>query len=96
MQAISFNTGRQYGADGQIVVAYVVSKTVDEFGLDDITARFVDLTRMVSGEIPFLTSFNPTAIMQAYDHGVYRNVFISDAEEAQAVEAAQYVGSHYF
>lgn len=88
MKAIKFNTGRQYTPEGQVVVAYQVGEPEkgDIFGCDWLTVRFIDLSRMVSGEIVVL-GLTEKDVMTSYDGGHYRSVFISDQEKAQALAA---------
>lgn len=88
MKAIKFNTGRQYTAEGQTIVAYQVGEPAkDEIsGLDILTVRFLDLSRMVSGEIT-VTELTEKAVMEIYDLSIYRNVWINDQEKAQALAA---------
>jgi hypothetical protein len=89
MKAIKFNTGRTYTPEGQIVIAYQVGEPDhdEEFGMTFLTVRFIDLSRMVSGEVG-VTELSERAVMHMYDHGSYKGVYISDEEKAQAIAAA--------
>ncbi|MBN9552925.1 MAG: hypothetical protein J0H31_29755 [Alphaproteobacteria bacterium] len=65
---LTFNTGRLYQSDGQIIRAV--------FDEQARVVRFNDFSRMVSGEFPY-QRYNNTefdlarAVMVAYDHGIY-------------------------
>lgn len=85
MKAIKFNTGRQYTPQGQLVVAYQVGEPEkgDIFGCEWLTVRFIDVSRMVSGEIAVL-GLTENHVMAAYDGGHYESVWIDSAEKAQA------------
>lgn len=89
MKAIRFNTNRQYTPEGQIVVAYTVGEPDkdEEFGMTFHTVRFLDLSRMVSGEV-VVTELSERSVMNQYDAGHYKNLYISDQEKAQAIAAA--------
>lgn len=84
-QAIKFNTGRQYTAEGQIITAWVHSEKRDEFGVS-YTVRFFDESRHVMGEISNLIALDKTMVMVAYDAGNYQSVWFSQEEvnDAQA------------
>lgn len=88
MKAIKFNTGRQYTPEGQVVVAYQVGEPDidEEFGMTFLTVRFIDLSRMVSGEIT-ITELTERAVMHFYDMTSYKNVYISAEEKAAAIAA---------
>lgn len=88
MKAIKFNTGRQYTAEGQVIVAYQVDQPEKAPGsdFDWITVRFIDISRMVSGEI-VIPSLTEKDVMNSYDGGHYRNVWIDDQEKAEALAA---------
>lgn len=88
MKAIKFNTGRQYTAEGQIIVAYQVGEAEKDpdFETEWTTVRFLDLSRMVSGEM-LTMGLHQSDVMALYDAGHYRNVYISDQEKAEALAA---------
>lgn len=88
MKAIKFNTGRQYTPEGQVIVAYQVDEPGKAPGsdFDWITVRFIDTSRMVSGEV-FIPSLTERDVMASYDGGYYKNVWINDQEKAEALAA---------
>ena len=66
---IKFNTGRQYTANGQRIIARL---------LDNGDVVFVDVDRQIEGRIPVLcdrdfvaTIFNRAYVMDASDSGAY-------------------------
>ena len=61
-QEITFNTGRQYTADGQQIKATVLE--VMENGRYRV--RFDDISRMITGVVE-VTQFSEAAIMTEYD-----------------------------
>ena len=61
-QEITFNTDRQYTADGQQIKATVLE--VMENGRYRV--RFDDISRMITGVVE-VTQFSETAIMTEYD-----------------------------
>ena len=70
---IEYSTGRTYDAP-QVLLITVEDKTLDEFGLIDLTATFVDASRHISGRVN--TVMTPReligeAVLQAYDAGNY-------------------------
>lgn len=88
MKAIKFNTNRLYTPEGQVVVAYTVGEPDkdEEFGMTFYTVRFLDLSRMVSGEV-VVTELSERAVMNQYDAGHYKQVHISDQEKQAAIAA---------
>ena len=65
---ITFNTGRLYAKEGQVIRAV--------FDDQACVVRFNDFSRMVSGEFPYQRHNNShfdlaRAVMVAYDHGIY-------------------------
>ncbi|TPJ51755.1 MULTISPECIES: hypothetical protein [unclassified Mesorhizobium] len=65
---LTFNTGRLYTKDGQVIRAV--------FDANAGVVRFNDFSRMVSGEFPYQRHNNTPqdlalAVMLAYDHGIY-------------------------
>lgn len=86
MKAIKFNTGRQYTPEGQVIVAWVHSKTEDEFG-DSYVIRFFDVSRGITGEISWSPDFNQVAVMRAYDVGSYKCVSYMPGVEEEKAEA---------
>ena len=62
MTTITFNTKREYAAEGQIIHATK---------LDDERVHFVDVTRYLDGVVR--CAFNERAIMRAYDEGNYND-----------------------
>lgn len=89
MKAIKFNTGRTYTPEGQVVVAYQVGEPEVDEDFPEVkwyTVRFLDLSRMVSGEM-LTMGLHQSDVMALYDAGHYRNVYISDQEKAEAIAA---------
>jgi hypothetical protein len=62
MTTLTFNTKREYAAEGQIIHATK---------LDDERVHFVDVTRYLDGVVR--CAFNERAIMRAYDEGNYND-----------------------
>jgi hypothetical protein len=62
MTTLTFNTKREYAAEGQIIHATK---------LDDERVHFVDVTRYLDGVAR--CAFNERAIMRAYDEGNYND-----------------------
>ena len=60
MKILKFNTGREYSADGQRIVA---------MQLDNGHVVMVDIDRHVDILFPLGVGLNQAEIMQAYDHG---------------------------
>ena len=91
MKAIKFNTGRSYTPQGQEIVAYQVGEPEEDkdFDLFFVTVRFIDLSRMVSGEIKNVTELSQRTVMHFYDLCHYDSIYISDQEKAEAIAAAQ-------
>lgn len=85
-QAIRFNTGRQYTAEGQDIVVWVTNKTTDEWG-DVHACNFADLSRGVYGTTTLL-SFTKEEFMRAYDANQYIGRYINEAEVEEAKEVA--------
>ena len=79
---LTFNTGRPYTAQGQIIEATIVSIEPCKGGMVYVTAEFNDLSRMIKGRITFLEfdDYRPTLhdvqreVMAAYDSGKYTNL----------------------
>ena len=68
-----FTTGRTYDAP-QVLLITVEQKSLDEFGLIDITATFVDASRHISGRVKtvmFPHDIIGSAVLAAYDAGNY-------------------------
>lgn len=64
-KTISFNTGRRYTREGQLVVATLH---------DDGIVTFMDHSRSISGEFPLAplsTVFDQATVMTRYDEGAY-------------------------
>ena len=73
MTQLEFTTGRTYDAP-QVLQITVTQQTTDEWGIVDFTARFVDASRHISGQVTTI-AFSPDRIGQsvlaAYDAGQY-------------------------
>ena len=70
-QSLSFNTGRGYSSEGQIINCEVVGKTtcpiLDE---DMLEVRFDDVTRGITGVVT-IYSLTQSEVMNAYDNNQY-------------------------
>lgn len=86
MKAIKFNTGRQYTAEGQIVVAWVHSEETDEWGTS-YCVRFFDISRGITGEISFCHALTENAVMAGYDSSNYKTVSYMPGVEEEKAEA---------
>ena len=68
-----FATGRIYDAP-QVLCITVEDKTTDDFGIIDLTARFIDESRHISGRVEtvlFPGGLIGEAVLAAYDAGQY-------------------------
>jgi hypothetical protein len=73
-RAISFNTGRQYTAEGQKIEAKLVDVEVCTlFGVDLYVVDFNDTSRQINGRVK-IEQFNQAAVMAAYDAGNYKSI----------------------
>lgn len=88
MKAIKFNTGRQYTAEGQVIVAWTVGEPEKDpdFDCEWVTVRFADLSRMVEGEIVVM-GLTEKNVMSRYDATDYKNIWITREEKAEALAA---------
>lgn len=69
---IEFNTGRQYGPDGQVITATVIKEFIDT-GWDDevmLLVKFTDHTRHITQHV-ILNELSERELMSAYDHALY-------------------------
>ena len=73
-RAISFNTGRQYTAEGQKIEAKLVDVEVCTlFGVDLYVVDFHDTSRHIAGRVK-IEQLNQAAVMAAYDAGNYQSI----------------------
>ena len=77
MTTLTFNTKREYAAEGQIIHATK---------LDDERVHFVDVTRYLDGVAR--CAFNERAIMRAYDEGNY-NEYVDFDEQMRLNQIAR-------
>ena len=76
----TFNTGRHYSPEGQIIKARVVKEVSKENRLlpdfREWVVQFEDLTRHIRGEVTVMTeaAITPLSIMVEYDAGRYQLV----------------------
>jgi hypothetical protein len=69
MQTITFNTGRKYTAEGQVITATLH---------DDGVVTFFDHSRMIDGEFKLCGSrFDQSVVMRAYDNNIAKNTMRS-------------------
>ena len=76
MTTTEYATGRTYDAP-QVLQITVEAQSVDEFGLIDITATFVDASRNISGRVQTLAFPHENigaAVLAAYDAGNYSTI----------------------
>lgn len=78
----TFNTGRLYTAQGQIIEAMIVKTVVCDDGFANVTIQFNDTSRMIKGEFTTLQFDDiimslydvKREVMAAYDSGRYVNI----------------------
>jgi len=69
-----FSTGRTYDAPQVLLITVESNKPTDEWGISDITAKFVDASRNISGRVEtvlFPGGLIGEAVLAAYDAGNY-------------------------
>lgn len=76
--AIAFNTGRQYSAEGQRIVAQVLEIEIVG-GVPTYHFAFADLDRHIYGRAICFGEFLQKNIMASYDAGTYQSTW-SDAD----------------
>ena len=91
MRAITFNTGRGYSVDGQIIIAW----TEDEEVEGDVLApwpnvKFHDYSRGISGEME-IPSLTVKDVMQGYDSHWYKPLWGDKTELIKAELATKKV-----
>ena len=74
----TFNTGREYSKEGQVIDYEVTSISEGEFGYLQYTIKFMDNTRCISGNVSFLKDPDDNtaasiqdSIIGQYDNGNY-------------------------
>jgi hypothetical protein len=75
MNTIKHTTGRTYDAP-QVLEITIESRTQDEYGLEEITATFIDASRHIKGRVNVLV-FNDgigASVLAAYDAGNYQAI----------------------
>jgi len=73
---IQFKTGRTYDAE-QVLEITIEQNREDEFGIREITAKFVDASRNIEGRVNFVASaFTDIgkAVLEEYDAGQYTSI----------------------
>ena len=75
MKFSSFNTGRPYASNGQVVCAVCAP---DEESTRGESVWFYDTARCVIGKIPDETSLAWYRIMEKYDRGQFEETSMSD------------------
>lgn len=76
MQTITYVTGRTYDAAQELLIN-VESETVDQYGLTDIVATFIDDSRHIKGRVNTVVFPNEgigAAVLDAYDAGRYQTI----------------------
>lgn len=72
---ITYQTGRTYDGE-QVLQISVESESVDEYGLTEVVATFVDQSRHIKGRVNTII-FNDgigAAVLSAYDAGRYESL----------------------
>ena len=77
-KTITFNTKREYAAEGQIIIATQ---------LDAARVHFVDVTRCLDGVVR--CALNERAIMRAYDEGGYNDNYVDFDEQLELMSVAR-------
>lgn len=77
-QTVTFNTGRQYSAEGQPISA--------AFDPETGTIAFVDFGRLIEGVIRNRTKITKALVMAAYDAGAYE---MPSARDMPLINAAR-------
>lgn len=80
---MTFNTGRGYSAEGQVIRAAVIKCEIDDCGFEWLTVAFEDKTRGINGIIRDLLYFGEADIMLAYDNVRYTSTHKSIEELAK-------------
>lgn len=75
MNAIKYATGRTYDAP-QVLEIFIEGSSVDEFGLEEITASFIDASRHIKGRVNTVVFADGIgkAVLEAYDAGRYESI----------------------
>lgn len=84
---ISFNTGRMYSPEGQLIEAVEVNGPFEMSAFFDDEPEqyilFIDHSRQIAGKVKF-TPCTESGVMQAYDNGWYNNVSFKEVLDAIA------------
>lgn len=75
MNTIKYATGRTYDTE-QVLEIFVEGSVVDEFGLEEITASFIDASRHIKGRVNTVVFSEGIgkAVLEAYDAGRYESI----------------------
>lgn len=75
MNTIKYTTGRTYDTE-QVLEIFVEGSVVDEFGLEEITASFIDSSRHIKGRVNTVVFAEGIgkAVLEAYDAGHYESI----------------------
>lgn len=74
MQEFTFNTGRYYGPEGQIIEVKVLSTKDSDVlpGIPVHRVQFVDQTRHIRGVVEIVGEVTQRSVMAEYDAGRYQ------------------------
>jgi hypothetical protein len=94
MTTATWNTGRTYTAEGQLMAAQTVTHTAADWGAAPAHGIvFIDASRGLDGFIPTAKGARiddlQAFVMHNYDHGNYENAFKFDREELMCAIKAQ-------
>ena len=75
MRVIEHATGRTYDCP-QVLRITIEERTEDEFGIEEVTATFIDASRHIKGRVKTLVFGKKlgAAILAAYDAGDYQAI----------------------
>ena len=73
MQEFTFNTGRYYAPEGQVIEVTVLSTKDSDIlpGIPEHRVQFVDQTRHIRGVVEIIGEVNQRSVMAEYNAGRY-------------------------
>lgn len=74
MQAFTFNTGRYYAPEGQVIEVTILSTKDSDIlpGIPEHKVKFVDQSRHISGVVEIIGEVTERSVMAEYDAGRYQ------------------------